>query len=243
VKKSAIPWCRHSLNFWQGCTEVSRECAGCYARTLILHLKQSEVRKPPDFTETDRVFDSGEPCRCKFDFITEQRLSFGTFTGSVFVGLKGTLSFLRLPDEGLPQDGKTCAPQAVISLTIEAEILPTLPPQESVGGPEEQGAEASPKAEELGRLLERRRAAELGHELPLHASEAADYVGISPAALEQLVSSAEIPSHPQLDLGEDARLFYASELDEWLAAHVEPITKGASQDSDRPERGPEDEKR
>jgi protein gp37 len=40
MKNSAIAWCHHSLNFWQGCSEVSKECAGCYARTLMENKKQ-----------------------------------------------------------------------------------------------------------------------------------------------------------------------------------------------------------
>jgi hypothetical protein len=241
VKNSATAWCNHSLNFWQGCTEVSIYCAGCYARTLMLLCEQCELRKPPDFTEANRVFDSDEPCRCKVGFITNQGLSFGTSTASLYVGSKGPLSLLKLPDEGLWRDRKPRAPHAIVSLMFETETLPTQPPQEAVGGPEEQGAEASPKAEELGRLLERRRAAELGHELPLSASETADYVGISPAALAQLASRGEIPSHSHSYPGGEERLFYTSELNEWLAAQVEPITKAAARGSDWSERGPEDE--
>ena len=40
MKDSKIAWCHHTLNFWQGCSEVSKECAGCYARTLMENKKQ-----------------------------------------------------------------------------------------------------------------------------------------------------------------------------------------------------------
>jgi len=207
-------------------------------------LEQRQFHAPPDLMETfDRVLDSSELCRCTLDFITGQRPFFRTSTGPAFVGLKGTLSFLRLPHEGVPQPGESHAPEVVLRLTIDAEISPKLLRQEEPGEHKPESLEACPKREELGRLLERRRAAELGHELPLYASEAADYIGVSSVELDALVSRREIPTHPQLHLGEEALLFYVSELNAWLATHVEPITKGAAQDSDWPERGPEDEKR
>lgn len=32
AETTSIPWCDATINFWWGCTEVSAECEGCYAR-------------------------------------------------------------------------------------------------------------------------------------------------------------------------------------------------------------------
>ena len=156
--------------------------------------------------------------------ITGQRLFFRTLTELFFVGLKSALSFLSLLDQDTAHDAKSRAPQLVPSLAIAAEISPTIRPKEKPVAYEQVAPEAPPRKEELGRFLERRRAAELGHELSLYSSEAADYIGLSRAALDQLVSRGEIPNHPQPHQGEK-RLFYATELNEWLAKNADQATE------------------
>lgn len=34
MENSRIPWCHNTMNFWIGCTEVSRACDNCYARIM-----------------------------------------------------------------------------------------------------------------------------------------------------------------------------------------------------------------
>jgi hypothetical protein len=208
---------------------------------LKLRLEQRKFHKLPNSMGADRQFDSSRLFLCKVEFITDQGPSLGASIGLVFVGLKGTLSILRLPDEALPHDRESHAPQSVLSSAVETEVLSTLPRQERPGAYKEEGAEAFPKTEDLRRLLEHREAAELGHELPLYASEAADYIGISPAELDETVSRGEIPSYPQSYLGEEDRLFDVSDLDEWLATHVNSIAEDASGVPDRAQRGTKDE--
>jgi protein gp37 len=35
MKDTLIGWCHHTINFWWGCEERSRECVGCYAREFL----------------------------------------------------------------------------------------------------------------------------------------------------------------------------------------------------------------
>jgi excisionase family DNA binding protein len=133
------------------------------------------------------------------------------------------MSFLRLLDEDLPEEGKSRSPQKVFSLTIGTES-PTLTRGEKHAVPAQVRQEASPTRKELCRFLERRREAELGHELPLYASEAADYLGVYRVALDQLVSKGEIPIHRDSYQGEEL-LFSASDLNEWLAKNADYATE------------------
>lgn len=93
------------------------------------------------------------------------------------------------------------------------------------------GPDVSPKPGDIRRLLERRRAAEFGHELPLYASEAADYMGISLYALAELISAKEISTHARQCLGGKMSLFYVSELEEWLVTNA---NEGATNPSPTP---------
>jgi hypothetical protein len=172
---------------------------------------------------SDCVFDPRERCTCKVDFISRPNPLLSTSTGLAFVGLEATLSFLRPSEQELLDDEKGRAPQAVLSLTIRTEIAPIFS-SEKPDASERCGPEVTPRTKELCRFLERRRAAEFGHELPLYASEAADYIGVSRAALDHFVSKGEILCH--IGSGEnDEPLFYASELNEWLGRHSDPSAR------------------
>ena len=75
-----------------------------------------------------------------------------------------------------------------------------------------------PSARDLHRLLERRRAQELGYEMPLNTGEAASYVGYHKKTVERMARDGEIPAHPAFGVRRKTWKFYASELDAWLQA-------------------------
>jgi excisionase family DNA binding protein len=77
-----------------------------------------------------------------------------------------------------------------------------------------------PTDSQLSRLLERRRALELGYELPLNTEEAALFVGFNSKTVERMARSGEIPAHPASGICRKTWKFYPSELDEWLRAKV-----------------------
>lgn len=78
----------------------------------------------------------------------------------------------------------------------------------------------SPTNAELSRLVERRRAQELGHELPLYTEEAAAYIGFHPKSVERMARLGEIPAHPVSGVRRKTWRFYRPELDSWLRARV-----------------------
>ena len=78
----------------------------------------------------------------------------------------------------------------------------------------------SPTNAQLRRFQERRRAQELGFELPLTTEEAADYVGFHPKTVARMARRGEIPAHPVSGTRRKTWRFYPSELDEWLHAKV-----------------------
>ncbi len=75
-----------------------------------------------------------------------------------------------------------------------------------------------PGARELRRFLERRRAQELGYEMPLNTEEAAAFVGYHKKTVERMARDGEIPAHPASGVRRKTWKFYASELDAWLRA-------------------------
>jgi excisionase family DNA binding protein len=75
-------------------------------------------------------------------------------------------------------------------------------------------------ARELRRFLERRRAQELGYEMPLNTGEAASYVGYHKKTVERTARDGEIPAHPASGVRRKTWKFYASELDAWLRGKV-----------------------
>jgi len=77
-----------------------------------------------------------------------------------------------------------------------------------------------PTTTQLSRLLERRRALELGYELPLTTEEAGMFIGFHPKTVERMARNNEIPAHPASGARKKTWRFYASELDEWLRAKV-----------------------
>lgn len=74
----------------------------------------------------------------------------------------------------------------------------------------------APASRELTRFLERRRAQELGLELPLNTREAAEYVGRHQKTVERMARAGEIPAHPVSGVRRKTWRFYVSELDSWL---------------------------
>ena len=78
----------------------------------------------------------------------------------------------------------------------------------------------SPTSHELRRFTERRRAQDLGYELPLDTSEAAEYVGFHRKSVERMARLGEIPAHPVSGVLRKTWRFYPSELDSWLRARV-----------------------
>ena len=74
----------------------------------------------------------------------------------------------------------------------------------------------APTTRELLRFMERRRAQELGHELPLNVKEAAPYVDMHPKTVARMARNGEIPAHPGSGTKRINWKFYASELDAWL---------------------------
>jgi hypothetical protein len=111
---------------------------------------------------------------------------------------------------------------------IEVDVSRPPLPLEEVCVRERESTDITPNSEEIRRLLERRRAAELGYELPLYASEAAEYIGVSLSALGRLVSGREIPTHVRPCPRGEMLLFYVAELEEWL---VTSANKGAANPS------------
>ena len=78
-----------------------------------------------------------------------------------------------------------------------------------------------PTNAQLSRLLERRRALELGYELPLDTEEATLFVGYkNPKTVERMARNGEIPAHPISGARRKTWRFYPSELDAWLRAKV-----------------------
>jgi excisionase family DNA binding protein len=75
-----------------------------------------------------------------------------------------------------------------------------------------------PSSGELQRFIERRRAHELGIELPMNLAEASEYVGASADQLQSMAEAGQIPAY-QVALHHDDWEFYQSELDEWLRNH------------------------
>jgi excisionase family DNA binding protein len=75
-------------------------------------------------------------------------------------------------------------------------------------------------ARELRRFLERRRAQELGYEMPLNTEEAAAYVGYHKKTVERMARDGEIPAHPASGVRRKTWKFYASELDAWLRGKI-----------------------
>lgn len=77
-----------------------------------------------------------------------------------------------------------------------------------------------PSSRELTRFLERRRAQELGYELPLSTREAANYLSFHPKTLERMAREGDIPAHPVSGVRRKTWRFYPSELDSWLRERV-----------------------
>lgn len=93
-----------------------------------------------------------------------------------------------------------------------ASLSPNLPT--SIAQP--QDSQVAPTARELLRFLERRRAQELGCELPLNLEEAAAYVDVHRKTIARMARNGEIPAHPVSGTQRKTWRFYASELDAWL---------------------------
>jgi excisionase family DNA binding protein len=83
----------------------------------------------------------------------------------------------------------------------------------------------APSARAVRRFLERRRARELGYELPLNTREAAAYVGLDRKTVERMARNGEIPVQPASGVRRNTWKFYASELDVWLGEAVLGGTK------------------
>jgi excisionase family DNA binding protein len=79
---------------------------------------------------------------------------------------------------------------------------------------------AVPTNADLTRFLERRRAQELGFELPMNTEEAAAYVGYHPKTVERMARMGEIPAHPVSGVRRKTWKFFPSELDAWLRSKV-----------------------
>ena len=97
------------------------------------------------------------------------------------------------------------------------------PPKPPTGNPPARTARTkrvSPTNAALSRLIERRRAQELGHELPLNTVEAAAYIGFHPKSVEKMARLGEIPAHPASGAQRKTWRFYRSDLDSWLRAKV-----------------------
>lgn len=75
-----------------------------------------------------------------------------------------------------------------------------------------------PSARGLRRFLERRRAQELGYEMPLNTEEAAAYIGYRKKTVERTAGNGGIPAHPASGVRRKTWKFYASELEGWLRA-------------------------
>ena len=80
--------------------------------------------------------------------------------------------------------------------------------------------DAVPTDADLTRFLERRRAQELGFELPMKTEEAAAYVGYHQKTVERMARMGEIPAHPVSGVRRKTWKFFPSELDAWLRSKV-----------------------
>ncbi len=78
-----------------------------------------------------------------------------------------------------------------------------------------------PTSRELRRFLERRRAHELGYELPLNTREAAAYVGLHYKTVVRMARKGEIPAHRSARGRRYVWEFYPAELDTWLRMATE----------------------
>lgn len=79
---------------------------------------------------------------------------------------------------------------------------------------------AGPTPRDIQRFIERRRAQELGYELPLNTKEAALYVGLHYKTVERMARDGQIPAHPASGVRRHTWKFYPAELDAWLRAKV-----------------------
>jgi excisionase family DNA binding protein len=80
--------------------------------------------------------------------------------------------------------------------------------------------DGAPTPRDIQRFIERRRARELGYELPLNTREAALYVGLHYKTVERMARDGQIPAHPASGVRRHTWKFYASELDAWLRGRV-----------------------
>lgn len=78
----------------------------------------------------------------------------------------------------------------------------------------------SPSLRDLSSLLERRRAQQLGIELPLTTREAAAYLGVHPKAVQRMARAGEIRAHAVSGVRRRTWKFYSSELDSWLRGKI-----------------------
>lgn len=101
-------------------------------------------------------------------------------------------------------------------IDIRTLIAPTANPPVQAARTEQ----VSPTSAELRRFNERRRAQELGYELPLNTKEAANYIGFHPKSVERWARLGEVPAHPASGNRRKTWKYYASELDEWLRGKV-----------------------
>jgi excisionase family DNA binding protein len=81
-------------------------------------------------------------------------------------------------------------------------------------------SDGAPTNADLTRFLERRRAQELGFELPMNTEETATYVGYHPKTIERMARIGEIPAHPVSGVRRKTWKFFPSELDAWLRSKV-----------------------
>jgi len=81
---------------------------------------------------------------------------------------------------------------------------------------------------EIQRFIERRRAQELGYELPLNTGEAATHLGYHWKTVQRMARSGEIPAHPVSGVRRKTWKFYASELDAWVRAKVNSTRRPCS---------------
>lgn len=77
-----------------------------------------------------------------------------------------------------------------------------------------------PTDAELRRFQDRRRALEMGYELPFDTLEAAEYVGLHPKTVERMARRGEIPAYAISGARRKTWRYYRNELDEWLRGKV-----------------------
>jgi len=77
-----------------------------------------------------------------------------------------------------------------------------------------------PTDAQLRRFQERRRAQELGYELPFSTEEAAEYVGLHPKTMERMARRGEVPAYPISGARRKTWRYYRNELDEWLRGRL-----------------------